>query len=60
MAALQLAPLIEHVNADAGFLFDIDSDRVTFVTETGEAMSEEMVLVLLADEFLERGPGEDS
>jgi phosphomannomutase len=57
MAALQLAPLIEHVNADAGFLFDIDSDRVAFVTETGEAMSEEMVLVLLADEFLERGPG---
>lgn len=57
MAALQLAPLIEHVNADAGFLFDVDSDRVAFVTETGEAVNEEMVLVLLADDFLECGPG---
>ena len=57
MVALQLAPLIEHVGADAGFLFDIDSDRVAFATEKGEAMSEELVLVLLADEFLSRGPG---
>ena len=57
MVALQLAPLIQHVGADAGFLFDIDSDRVAFATEKGEAMSEELVLVLLADEFLARGPG---
>lgn len=57
MVALQLAPLVRHVAADAGFLFDIDSDRVAFCTETGEAVSEEMVLVLLADYFLERGPG---
>jgi len=56
MVALQLSPLVPHVQADAGFLFDIDSDRVAFATEKGEAVSEEMVLVLLADEFLERGP----
>jgi phosphomannomutase len=57
MVALQLAPLISHVGADAGFLFDVDSDRVAFSTETGEAISEEMVLVLLADGFLADGPG---
>ena len=57
MVELQLAPLMQHVGADAGFLFDIDSDRVALATETGEAVSEEMVLVILADDFLERGPG---
>ena len=57
MVELQLAPLMKHVGADAGFLFDIDSDRVALATETGQAVSEEMVMVLLADEFLERGPG---
>lgn len=57
MAELQLAPLVRCVGADAGFLFDIDSDRVAFVSETGEAMSEELVLAVLADEMLERGPG---
>ena len=57
MVALQLAPLMRHVNADAGFLFDIDSDRVALATEKGEALSEELVLPLLADDFLARGPG---
>ncbi|MBI4889559.1 MAG: hypothetical protein HY821_02970 [Acidobacteria bacterium] len=57
MVALQLAPLVKLVGADAGFLFDIDSDRVAFSTETGHATSEEMVLVLLSDFFLEQGPG---
>jgi phosphomannomutase len=57
MVELQLAPLMQHVGADAGFLFDIDSDRVALATETGEAVSEEMVLVILADDFLEHGPG---
>lgn len=57
MVALQLAPLMRHVNADAGFLFDIDSDRVALATETGEAVSEEMVLPLLADHALATGTG---
>jgi phosphomannomutase len=57
MVEMQLAPLVGCVGADAGFLFDIDSDRVAFATETGAAVSEEMVLVLLADSFLEQGPG---
>ncbi len=57
MAELQLAPLVKTVGADAGFLFDIDSDRVTFATEEGEAASEELVMAVVADEMLERGPG---
>ncbi len=55
--ALQLAPLVEPAGADAGFLFDIDSDRVAMATEKGEAVSEEMMLPLLADYLLPRGPG---
>lgn len=57
MAELQLAPLVKTVGADAGFLFDIDSDRVAFATGEGEAASEELVIVVIADEMLERGPG---
>jgi phosphomannomutase len=55
--ALQLAPIIEPAGADAGFLFDIDSDRVAMATEKGEAVSEEMMLPLLADYLLPRAPG---
>jgi phosphomannomutase len=55
--ALQLAPLIEPLGADAGFLFDVDSDRVALATDRGEPVTEEMVLPLLADWLLPRGPG---
>jgi phosphomannomutase len=55
--ALQLAPLIEPSGADAGFLFDVDSDRVAMATEQGEAVSEEMMLPVLADYLLPRAPG---
>jgi phosphomannomutase len=55
--ALQLAPLIEPTGADAGFLFDIDSDRVAMATEKGEAVSEELMLPLLADYLLPSSPG---
>jgi phosphomannomutase len=57
MVALQLAPLMQPLAADAGFLFDADSDRVAFATDTGSPVSEEMVLPLLADYLLPRGPG---
>jgi len=56
-AALQLAPLVKPLRADAGFLFDIDSDRVAMVTEQGKPVSEEMILPLLADYLLPRGAG---
>jgi phosphomannomutase len=54
---LQLAPLIKPLGADAGFLFDVDSDRVGMATEEGRAVSEEMMLPLLADYLLPKGPG---
>ncbi len=55
--ALQLAPLVEPVGADAGFLFDIDSDRVAMATEAGVPVSEEMMLPLLADYLLPKSSG---
>ncbi len=55
--ALQLAPLMRPLNADAGFLFDVDSDRVAMADESGAPVSEEMRLPLLADYLLPRGPG---
>jgi phosphomannomutase len=57
MVGLQLAPLMQPLGADAGFLFDADSDRVAFATEDGSPVSEEMVLPLLADYQLPRGEG---
>jgi phosphomannomutase len=57
MVALQLAPLIRPLQADAGFLFDVDSDRVALATDEGAPVSEEVVLPMLADYLLPRGPG---
>jgi phosphomannomutase len=54
---LQLAPLMKPLNADIGFQFDIDSDRVGIATAMGEAVSEEMILPLIADWLLPRGSG---
>jgi phosphomannomutase len=54
---LQLAPLVRPLQADGGFLFDADSDRVAIATEEGVPVSEEMVLPMLADHLLPRGPG---
>jgi phosphomannomutase len=55
--ALQLAPLMQPLKADAGFLFDADSDRVGIATEEGQAVSEEIMLPLIADYLLPRGAG---
>ncbi|MCC6392120.1 MAG: hypothetical protein IT167_16085 [Bryobacterales bacterium] len=55
--SLQLAPLMKPLRADAGFLFDIDSDRVAVAREDGEAVSEEIVLPMIADYLLPRGEG---
>ncbi|MFN0103180.1 MAG: hypothetical protein ACKV2U_13955 [Bryobacteraceae bacterium] len=57
MVELQLGPLMKPLHADAGFLFDVDSDRVAMADEQGRGVSEEMMLPLLADHQLSRGPG---
>jgi phosphomannomutase len=54
---VQLAPLVEPLAADVGFLFDLDSDRVAIADNRGRALSEELVLPLVADLLLPRGPG---
>jgi phosphomannomutase len=55
--SMQLAPLMEPLGADAGFQFDVDSDRVGIATEDGHAVSEEMILPLIADWLLPRRAG---
>lgn len=57
MVSLQLAPLMEPLGADAGFLFDIDSDRVAMASEDGTPVTEELVLPMIADFLLPRGDG---
>lgn len=57
IASLQLAPLIRPLEADAGFLFDVDSDRVAICTEEGTPLSEEMALPLIADYQLPKSQG---
>lgn len=53
----QLGPLVKPLGADAGFLFDADSDRVAIATAEGKAIPEEMVLALAADHVLSQNPG---
>lgn len=55
--AMQLAPLMKPLGADVGFQFDVDSDRVGIATEQGEAVSEEIILPLIADYMLPRSAG---
>ena len=55
--ALQLAPLMKPLGADVGFQFDVDSDRVGVATSDGIAVSEEMILPLIADYMLPRITG---
>jgi phosphomannomutase len=52
--ALQLAPLMQPLGADVGFQFDVDSDRVGVATSDGTAVSEELILPLIADYMLPR------
>ena len=57
MVGSQLGPLIEPLHADAGFLFDADADRIACATSRGEALSEELILPLVADGQLAKYPG---
>ena len=60
--ASALAALGERVKAegaDLGVLFDSDGDRLHAVTDTGEAVGTDQLLMLLARDVLERNPGAD-
>jgi phosphomannomutase len=56
LVEMQLAPLIVPLKAHAGFLFDIDSDRVAMADDRGRGISEELMLPLLADHLLSTTP----
>ncbi len=54
--AQQAAVVVEAVGANAGFVFNSDASRVCFITEKGEALSEEMTLPLVALALLRDNP----
>lgn len=51
------ADLVKKVGAQVGIMFDGDTDRVFFLTETGAFVPADVTLLLLAKEFLRRQPG---
>jgi phosphomannomutase len=56
-SALPMAAFIRHVHGDAGFVLSSDMGRLSLVSETGEAASEEFTFALIADHVLARQPG---
>ncbi len=52
-----LIAVVKEKKADIGFAFDGDADRVGIVTEKGEAIAADRLLMFLAMDFLARHPG---
>ena len=52
-----MGPLMKPLGADAGFLFDMDADRVALADEQGRGISEELILPMLADHLLPSSAG---
>ena len=50
---------VQAEGADLGVLFDADGDRLHTVTETGDPVSNDKLLMLFARDVLERNPGAD-
>lgn len=55
--ARQMASFIRHVNGHVGFVLSSDMGRISLVTETGEPLSEEFTLPLVARHLLKQRPG---
>lgn len=53
----QLRAVVKAGHADIGFAHDADGERIGIVTETGEALSEELTLAIAADIKLRATPG---
>jgi len=56
-ASSQIAAAIQKEKADFGFMFDGDADRIFLVDENGHMVSADIVLLLLAKQFLAKNPG---
>jgi phosphomannomutase len=50
--AAQSVSVVKAIGADAGFLLNSDVGRVSLISETGEALSEEFTFPLVADAYL--------
>lgn len=53
----QLRAVVKAGQADIGFAHDADGERIGIVTETGEALSEEMTFAIAAEIKLSQTPG---
>ncbi|MFN2532458.1 MAG: phosphoglucosamine mutase [Pyrinomonadaceae bacterium] len=53
----QLSAVVKASRAEIGFAYDADGERLGIVTELGQALSEELTLVLAARLRLEENPG---
>ena len=56
-ASDQIAAAIKKEKADFGFMFDGDADRIFLLDENGQQVSADIVLLLLAKQFLRKNPG---
>lgn len=56
-SANQIKKAISDNNLDFGFIFDADGDRIFLVDETGEMVSADIVLLILAKYFLQKEAG---
>lgn len=56
-ASNQIADIIKRGDADFGFMFDADADRIFLVDERGIMVQADLVLLLLAKYFLKKNPG---
>lgn len=55
--AQEVASIVKIISADVGFLLNSDVSRVSIVSETGETLSEEYTLPLVASHYLKKNPG---
>ena len=53
-----LIKTVKSEKADCGIAFDGDGDRVGFVDENGNVVSPDYLLLLLAEDYLKRNPGD--
>tara|TARA_B100001059_G_scaffold230619_1_gene265094 strand:+ start:1478 stop:3979 length:2502 start_codon:yes stop_codon:yes gene_type:complete len=56
---VELINTVKRENADLGVAFDGDADRLGFVTDTGEMIYPDRLLMLFAEDIVTRNPGAD-
>jgi phosphomannomutase len=56
-AADQLCAKVKSENADAGFIYDADADRVFLIDENGKFLRGDQTLLVLVKQILENNPG---